>query len=343
MTELKLLIVEDEVLTLAALEKMVERSGTSFTVHGTAANGKEAVVLVNKIKPSLVVTDIRMPEMDGLELIGFLYKSFPWIKIIILSGYSDFTYARQGIKYDVLDYLLKPVKQEALKGVLHRAEQVITGKYRFSLECSWEPETIDCFEKVVFYTGVFDCQRVQVYLKQLWRHFVGEESLLARNDLLQACRMLVRAVVRRTGGPEGFEFLITGEDFYQEVEKALFALIEELKNRRDHDTRRVLMDVKKYIDEHYEENITLRDLSEIAYLNQCYLSELFKEKFGESFLSYLTKIRIAQARKLLVNPRLTVYQVARQVGYQDQAYFSRLFKKKTGMNPIDYRRKLGVI
>lgn len=110
----KYIVVEDEHLIRKNLIKKIESLNLPFTLAGEASNGLDARNLIEKNCPNLVITDIRMPQYDGLELAKYLNKNHPHIKVIILSGYDDFSYAQSAIKFQVKDYLLKPVTLETL-------------------------------------------------------------------------------------------------------------------------------------------------------------------------------------------------------------------------------------
>lgn len=97
--------------------------------------------------------------------------------------------------------------------------------------------------------------------------------------------------------------------------------------------------VIRYINEHYNENITLQRLSEIAYVHPIYLSKLFKNKSGENFIDYLMKVRVENAKKLLSNLSYHIYDVGQMVGYESPKHFSKVFKEITGITPKDYRNK----
>lgn len=110
------LIVEDEVLMRNNLCKKVRNYSDLFTLMGEAKNGAHALEMIEekKIIPNLVITDIEMPVMNGLELAEALSINYPQTRIVIISGYNNFSYAQQAIKYNVCDYLLKPVTDETL-------------------------------------------------------------------------------------------------------------------------------------------------------------------------------------------------------------------------------------
>jgi len=106
---IKLLLVDDEEDILSGMRDTVEWNSIDATVCGCAKNGREALGIIDAAYPDVVITDIRMPEMDGLKLCEYIYCNHPRVKTIILSGYADFEYARQALEYNVTEYLLKPV------------------------------------------------------------------------------------------------------------------------------------------------------------------------------------------------------------------------------------------
>lgn len=121
---MRILIVEDEVMIREGLAKLI-KSHTGHTVIGEASNGQEGLNLAIRFKPELVITDIRMPVMDGLQMIEKLHDMSLNIRAVILSGYSEFEYAKKAIYYGVEDYLLKPLAAEDIVDVLVRIEKKI--------------------------------------------------------------------------------------------------------------------------------------------------------------------------------------------------------------------------
>ena len=110
----KVIVAEDEPLILNSIVKKITALDIGFQVVGTSEDGKTALELVEKHSPDVLVTDISMPIMDGLELLKIISSKYPHIKKIVISGYDDFKYAQQALKYQAADYLLKPLKNEEL-------------------------------------------------------------------------------------------------------------------------------------------------------------------------------------------------------------------------------------
>ncbi len=104
---IKLLIVDDEKLLRQGFIHMTDWSSHGYDVVGEAANGEEALPLIESEKPDIVVTDIRMPGMDGIDLIRAVKAAHPQIEIIVLSSYSDFPYVKESLQSGAADYLLK--------------------------------------------------------------------------------------------------------------------------------------------------------------------------------------------------------------------------------------------
>lgn len=122
---LKLLIVDDEMLIRKGLRKILGRIGTENEVIGEAANGLEALQFIKENSPDILITDVKMPEMDGIELIKQMEISYPDIKKIVLSGFDEFNYVRDTMRRGAIDYLLKPVDEEQLAGLLKKIEKDI--------------------------------------------------------------------------------------------------------------------------------------------------------------------------------------------------------------------------
>lgn len=112
------IIAEDEELLLHSLAKKIDNMEVNFEVVGKAQTGVQAYEFVKKLSPDLVITDIRMPEMDGITLLQKIRDNYPLVDFMITSGYSDFEYAKSAIHLQVTEYLLKPVDPDELLNAL---------------------------------------------------------------------------------------------------------------------------------------------------------------------------------------------------------------------------------
>lgn len=172
------LIVDDEQLMLKYLTNSIPSLCSNFQVTGSATDGLEAIDLIKKQSFDLVITDIRMPEVDGLALIKYIYERSPLTKIITISGYNEFEYARTAIKYQVTDYLLKPLSDDSLKEVLWRVsdqlDQAQPSKYQVICDSisNMEPRLL----KQKLLSAILDGDSNLIYL--LFSEFDKQEEVL---------------------------------------------------------------------------------------------------------------------------------------------------------------------
>jgi two-component system response regulator YesN len=131
---LKIMIVDDEFYFREAIKISLPWNELGFEICGEAKNGRDALEKVAAIKPEIIIVDINMPIMDGLEFVQHLRETNNDIKIIILTGHSEFNYARQAVKLGVFNYLLKPVDEEELKKTLLDLRNIINKENRIKME-----------------------------------------------------------------------------------------------------------------------------------------------------------------------------------------------------------------
>lgn len=122
---LKVFLVEDEVVMRNGIKNNIPWEQEGFEFVGEASDGELAYPLIKREKPDILITDIRMPFMDGLELSRLVKKELPQIKIIILSGYNEFDYAKTAISIGVTDYLLKPISSAKLLEAVKKVGDMI--------------------------------------------------------------------------------------------------------------------------------------------------------------------------------------------------------------------------
>ena len=126
---IKVFLVEDEIVMRNGIKNNIpwEKEGLEFA--GEASDGELAYPLIRKVQPDILITDIRMPFMDGLELSELVKKEFPRIKIIILSGYNEFEYAKLAVRLGVSDYILKPVNPQEFAQTIEKVTGELQKQY----------------------------------------------------------------------------------------------------------------------------------------------------------------------------------------------------------------------
>ncbi|MDP4098177.1 helix-turn-helix domain-containing protein [Paenibacillus sp. P96] len=264
---MKMMIVDDEKGIVDGLHKMIGRYVPECEMIGAAYNGLDGFRLILERQPDIVITDIRMPQADGLEMIRMLKDEACHAQFILLSGYAEFEYARKGMQLGVQFYINKPVEEEELQNCVYKVMEIIRSER---------------------------AKQQEVYNLKLQVHNRMVES--AFRDHMDA------------GG-------------------------DNLPRKKD-----IITEIKEYVSEHYSEPISLADLSARFFINPYYLSQLFKQKTGETYLSYLAQTRINKAKELLIRTDLKVYEICQRVGYSDTQHFARLFEKLTGCKPSEYRK-----
>lgn len=159
---MKIVVVEDEIRIREGIVKLVNKLNKGFEVIGEAENGKDGLELVRRLHPDIIITDIRMPQMDGLEMLQILKRENSVSKAIVLSAYSEFDYARQAMKLGVTEYLLKPLTLSAF------AQSLENVRYQVNKEKEKKPKQVGTKEQIfrdLLYGNMEAEQDVSDYLR----------------------------------------------------------------------------------------------------------------------------------------------------------------------------------
>ncbi len=129
------------------------------------------------------------------------------------------------------------------------------------------------------------------------------------------------------------------EVLYKWMIKVFSSFMEEVSSSSNKKNMAIVGRAMKYMRTNYNKNLTLSKIAKAAYVNNYYLSHLFRKEMGMTVVDYLTKVKIEEAKKLLQNDRMSIVEIALDVGYEDQSYFSKVFKKSEHTTPMIYRKK----
>lgn len=526
---LQVVIADDEVRVCRLVQMLIDWDTLGMKLAGIASNGLEALALVEQAKPNILITDIRMPGCDGLELIERARKISPELEIVIISGYAQFEYAQTAIRYGVGDYLLKPIKQDALNATLKKlaercqnrlvsfnaienlrqikghdllqgrlledllqnrlaaptAEQLRndydfpagTGLFLvYILKMDYEPDAVENASLSVLQSKV--AQTLESVLQPLYTvgllqfhqstgygviHFEPQQKNAVRRALRDCLNQLVaqqfffgsvefslamgqvvkspqelpqsmrsarlaisERLVEGTGrllesapSPSSLRMRQVLDKYSHGIEHAIDALsadeadkvVDELRHttaqvpdvrgfellelvlsagrlfavrlhlsdhsdplkefsercalcgnieqlfeclirfqreqlgflwkQEENEAIRPIRIAKQYIQQHYNEPISLEDVCAATGFSVSYFSTLFKKETGEGFSKYLARIRVEKAKSLLQDSNLPVSEVCDRVGYNDLKHFTSTFKKITSLNPGQYRKLYG--
>lgn len=183
---LKVFLVEDEFVVREGIKNNIDWKSHGYDFCGESSDGELAFPMIQKLKPDIVITDIRMPFMDGLTLSRLIKKEMPWIEIIVLTGYEEFEYAKEGIKLGIAQYLTKPIGGDellaevdalAVKIEEKREEREIKEKYMKEMAENFLQERRDFFQYLV--TGSKSAaellelaDKLQIDLSSMWYNIV---------------------------------------------------------------------------------------------------------------------------------------------------------------------------
>ncbi|WP_248928789.1 response regulator [Paenibacillus hamazuiensis] len=336
-----ILIVDDEATILKGLAVMTQNYDASLTVH-TAANGAEALERIRREPPDVLLTDIRMPRMDGLSLCEAVHNMDEPIAVAVISGYGDFGYAQKCLSFGVKEYLLKPVTEAELYPVLGK---LLSESPRVPFSISQYEEWLERTETAIW--GPSDGQE----LHDLLSEWTVMTNLLPKDQLRVLVHDILSLLVKRLNARHVFEFELAADASDREMsaaelqhffETALFELAAELALKRGGSQKNVPDEMMAYIDRNLAGEITLDEVAERIGLTPSYLSSLFKKTTQMSFVQYKTKKRIEMAKRLLELPHYRVTDVAAEVGYESYPHFVRIFKSLTGCTPSEYRSRMGI-
>lgn len=474
----RVLLIDDEPWALEGIRRTFQWERSGFEVIAATTKASEALDVIFKQAPDVVFTDIRMPKISGIEMIQKVRELEMNTEFVIVSGFSDFSYAQEAIRQGAFDYCLKPLKSDYAHNLLKRLfqhlekknsskdlelfedivenyvklEQIIrkrgwtnsclyyqaaivvtdnietsnellkrtsamdslrlsigTNKYfylfntdsdiadrlnlsnLFSLKAGISSVTDSLKDIAKIYTEadmavrnsfIYETQNIYHYepinavvlnevsdkICQLISHKCHSKiknqlkllpELARANDfLLEDILYLwnqMTAFLNKNFPEEsfdyGFEFMdynqLTGqfkniECLCEFWENGILTLIEneDSFNASSEKGNKDFSNLLLYIQDHYTEQLYLRDIAKLYYIHPNYCCNLFKKYTGTTFSNYINKIRIENSKKLLENTDLSVEDISCKVGYSDYYYFNKLFKKYEGITPFKFRKSL---
>ncbi|MGD8400730.1 MAG: response regulator [Bacillota bacterium] len=356
----RVMLVDDSEVGLRAIKRLtVWREAPNFKIGGEAGNGYEALQKLTETPVDLVITDIRMPKVNGLELLEKIVKRGLAKVVVLLSEYQEFSYARQGIVSGAFDYLAKPVNEADLKKLLQRVsgylgEKAAQEEYLRQMETqlaekasSFYPE----FEvKILAEYAARGNLHAEILARSLVQILHGTFDRMKVSFILQRAIAQIISIVEKQHPWAGFFInlqLLRRLDFAgsknpEQLEDSLIDLVRELAVKiprlyLKEGSNPIVKQACRYVLENVDTDLTTKSLAEALFLHRSYLSEVFKQQTGRCLGEYITMVKLERAKKLIKDGQLLSYQIAGKLGYKDVEYFSRIFKKYTGMPPSRYR------
>lgn len=412
MSMYKVFLADDEAAMRTGVRNNVAWDESDFVLAGEAPDGELALSQMQEIMPDILITDVRMPFMDGIELSRIVRKTMPWIKIIILSGHDEFEYAKQAISIGVEEYLLKPITSEKLLSTLNevavkieedkarsqnieslindvkktRIEKLISdilfGNMQESEAASLAEELglsfdADYYQVMIVelhssspekfaslsgtcaaVTGVLSDWGNSIFLMQGQDRIIcilkgnDQESLdedaytcaaalkyeVERNNVFTVTVAIGSIVSAVSEWPKSLSDADAAKRYINAASKNQILSVRDISSDSGSRYKDIMEKALDYIRENYaQQDISLHSLAKEVNFSPNHFSTIFRQETGESFISYLTRTRIEQAKILLKTTKIKATDIGYDVGYNDTHYFSYVFKKHTGMSPKEFR------
>lgn len=344
---LKILLVDDEKYAIEGLISMLDWNRFQGELTGTASSGEEAVALMETLIPDVIISDIKMGGMNGIDLARIVHEKNENIQMILLTAHGEFEFARQAIQYGVIDYILKPITREKigqLNDLLARKQEQLLLQ-RKSYLTVWDDslkqqllEALKTNDRGIldefFQSALFaelmngnDCNPVGIQLINYLYAYLNDMNLeqqaisYSRNETMEN-------FLDMTSRQEKMDYIIT----------KYYDLLTSVSQQKSAHTEAIAAYAFRYIGEHYcEPDFNLSGLSYAMHVSLSHLSTVFKQTTGNNLISYVTELRLEKARELLSDMQYSISEVAALSGYSDAKYFAKLFKKKMGSTPSEYR------
>jgi two-component system response regulator YesN len=351
---IKVLIVDDEYLAREGMKKTIPWDDYECNVCGEAQDGLEGIEMARELKPDLIVTDISMPEMNGIEMAKEIRKFLPDCKLIIITGYDEFKYAKAAIKLNAVDFILKPVEEQEFLAAIERAAEA-SKKSNTNISISKNDvirisHILKEEKELLLSIRAFNKVKLEEQLRNIYFNMLIKEEgnhdvlkqvsidivLKALNILSEYNISIEDAELESLDIYEKAAEVSTLNEAFNWVYKVVLNILNAVKEASIEASESGIDKVIDFINKHYYEDISLGDVAKEVYLSESYLSRKLKKAKGISFVEYITKLRMEKAVALLKEPNVKITEVALSLGYPDYRYFSQTFKKHTGYSPSEF-------
>jgi putative uncharacterized protein (fragment) len=344
---IKTYLVDDEQVIIDELLKIVDWEGNGYTVCGYANDSKTALKEIEKLRPMMIVCDISMNGMNGLQLISEVLKVYPEMGVIFLTAYDNFEYAVEAIRLHVAAYLMKPVQTKELVKVLKEFRQKcfrpLFDKFMgLALSGRADEAVIKSAEKACWEYGFIRAGKEYVFAVCGAEREVAQEPIAAYTENGRTLILMEKSDAPKEdiSGTIFFGKPFRNENNFFRYAKEAVKRYEEARAAFNEETevKAVLKQMLEDISVEYAEKISLQSYAVKYHYNTSYLSEQFKAYAGVNFIDYLVRTRFEKAKELMKDEKLSMNDVAMMVGYEDYSHFSKLFKKHEGYSPVEYRK-----
>lgn len=365
----KVIFVDDEPYISTGLDMLLDWEKYGIEKAGNAEDGEEALKLIYELQPDIVITDICMPYLSGLELIkrcNAELKKIP--KFLMLTGYGELEYIKQAMRLGAAGYLLKPIDRRELKEHIERiigelelerkngagaAEQLSLADGSME-SLRHTAETLENDKKIsIDISAANDCikyGRLDDAQKEI--HLMSDRLRESGASMRRVCgcaSVLMVSLYRyseRAGAALEAKFneaivRVSEAKTINETEKVLDGIIRLVKQELAGKTEaNDIANIMDYIEENYRKDISMVEIGKEFCLRTAEVSRLIKAATGMKFNEYINKLRICETCRLLSSTDRNINDIMSELGYKDYFYFTKKFKKFTGCLPSQYRKRV---
>lgn len=359
-----LLLVDDEKLPREIIKEHINWKSLGVDTIYEAEDGREGLEIARKKHPDIIISDVRMPHMDGMEMASSIRKANMNCRFVFLSGYSDKQYLKEAIKLKVDSYVEKPIDLGELYSVLLsivselKASDITNERlifFRSSSEDFSSPlndkvfiaevETLNKLEMAIIHKDKEETESILADMYTQGSACEGTDLEYIRTLYCTIINFFLNAARNRNMKKlyeEGNYLLYTGaketrldrlKDILQDFFTSYFE--EEEDNSLDIVTR-----VDNYLNQCFTDKLlSVNKIADSLDFAPNYLCSAYKKQAGQSINSKIIMLRISKAKELLLDSSIAIKDVHSLVGYNDEKYFSRLFAKNVGLSPKLYRER----
>ena len=345
----RLIIADDEPIILKTMEKRFDWQAMGFELVSLCNDGDAAIDYLKKNPVDVVLTDIRMCRVSGMEVAKFVYESFQNVKVIFLSGYQDFTYAKQGMQYNVFDYILKPVNPQELQNTFAnlRDELEKTG-HAAEVFVEYQPDDYKRITTLLRHIGslVDDSPDKRFWISIVQEKYLAETAPAeVKYSIVCEFHRQILACMQGRGLPLTYKMEqltntiadLSTEDLIRRLEAIERELMEICGHERIWVRDTIIQEVKDYVQDHLGEAMTVDGMARWANLSQRQFMRKFSLETGESFGKYLNRVRMEKALELLSQDEtVDIDDICELIGFKDPKYFKTVFKAHFNCSVREY-------
>jgi len=370
----RLLIADDSQIQVESILTYVNWEALGIDEIKTARDGMEALEIASEFRPHIVIIDVEMPKLDGLELARRLRQDDNRIKMIFISCHEKFAYVQKAMSYGGCAYILKPISYKEIEDVarnvieelrdessynsirsefLHRQKEF---ERSFDLNKSNDGEKLDILaiqqEILMFIEKENDDEIVNYFKRKYFSHLENKSFDYTK----YLCYSIINALqlVSKTKGVDMGKIFGSDDAFWDKLatfdkeaeivhwlSNLLYLMVKHIIDTENDKHKKIVNEIKKKIDNDLYNIESVEQIAKDLNVSSSHAKNMFKRYTGITIFDYLFEKRMNEAKRLLLDTDLHIYEIAEKLGYKSKAYFSTAFLKSFGVNPNDYRKGRG--